>query len=96
MGPKDPDRMANSVDPDQTAPLGLPCLIWVYTVCPDLSVRKVRIITVTVLFIFFFFFFRKRDLAFHKLNIKPTLNENHCLCLLQLEYLSLRANLSLF
>ena len=23
------------------------CLIWVYTVCPDLSVRKVRIITVT-------------------------------------------------
>ena len=33
--------MANSADPDQTAPL-----IWVYTVCPNLSVRKHRIITV--------------------------------------------------
>ena len=43
MGPKDADRMANSVDPDQTAPL-----IWVYTVCPhpDMSVRKLRIIMV--------------------------------------------------
>ena len=37
---KDADRMANSVDPDQTAP------IWVYTVCLDLSVQKIRIITV--------------------------------------------------
>ena len=42
-GPKDSDRMANSVDPDQTAPSSL---IWVYTVCPDLSVRKLRIIMV--------------------------------------------------
>ena len=33
MSPKDADRMANS-------------LIWVCTVCPDLSVRKLGIITV--------------------------------------------------
>ena len=32
MSPNDADGMANSVDTDQTAPL-----IWVYTVCPDLS-----------------------------------------------------------
>ena len=37
MSPNDAYRMANSVDQDQTAPL-----IWVYTVCPDLSVRKLR------------------------------------------------------
>ena len=36
MGLKDGDGMANSVDSDQTA------LIWVYIVCPDLSVRKFR------------------------------------------------------
>ena len=36
MGPQDADGMTNSVDPDQTAPLG--SLIWVYTVCPSLSV----------------------------------------------------------
>ena len=41
MHPKDADGIANSVDPDQTAPL-----IWVCTVCPDLSVRKLRNITV--------------------------------------------------
>ena len=35
--------MANSVDPDQTAPLGAVC-----TVCPGLSVRKLRIITVEI------------------------------------------------
>ena len=40
MSPNDADGMANSVDPDQTAPL-----IWVCTVCPGLSVRKLRIIT---------------------------------------------------
>ena len=44
MHPKDADRIANSVDPDQTAPveqsdLGLHCL-------PDLSVQKLRIIMV--------------------------------------------------
>ena len=38
MSPKDADGLANSEDPDQTAPLG--------TVCPDLSVRKLWIITV--------------------------------------------------
>ena len=37
---KDADGIANSVDPDQTA------LIWVCTVCPGLSVRKLRIIMV--------------------------------------------------
>ena len=40
MRPNDADGMANSVDPDQTA------LIWVFTVCSDLSVRKFRNITV--------------------------------------------------
>ena len=39
MSPNDADGMANSVDPDQTVPL-------VCTVCPDLSVRKLRKITV--------------------------------------------------
>ena len=42
MSPNDADGMANSVDPDQTAP----SLIWVCTVCPGISVRKLRIITV--------------------------------------------------
>ena len=41
MSPNDADRMANSVDPHQTAPL-----IWVCTVCPGISVRKLRIVTV--------------------------------------------------
>ena len=44
MSPNDADGMANSVDPDQTAPLG--SLIWVCTVCPGISGRKLRIITV--------------------------------------------------
>ena len=39
MHPKDADRMTNGADPDQT-------LIWVCTVCPDLSVRKIKNITV--------------------------------------------------
>ena len=43
MSPKDADGMANSVDPDQTP------LIWVYTVWPGLSVRKLRINTVSLL-----------------------------------------------
>ena len=46
MCPKDSDGMANGVDPDQTAPSNL---IRVYTVCPDLSFRKLRIITVAPL-----------------------------------------------
>ena len=48
MHPKDAEGIANSVDPDQTAPLG--GLIWVCTVCPDLSVRKLRNITVGIIF----------------------------------------------
>ena len=41
MCPNDSDRMANSLDTDQTAPL-----VWVYIVCSDLPVRKFRNITV--------------------------------------------------
>ena len=41
MHPKDAEGIANSVDPDQTEQS-----IWVCTVCPDLSVRKLRNITV--------------------------------------------------
>ena len=44
--------IANSEDPDQTAPLG-EVLIWVSTVCPDLSVRKLMIITVANTIVFF-------------------------------------------
>ena len=51
MDPQDADRMVNNVDPGQTAVCSL---IWVYTVCPDLSVRKLRIITVFVSFSFQF------------------------------------------
>ena len=43
MHSKDAEGMANSLDPDQIAQSGL---IWVYNVCPDLSVRKLRVITV--------------------------------------------------
>ena len=35
LSPNNADGMANSVDLDQTAPSNL---IWVYTVCTDLSV----------------------------------------------------------
>ena len=45
MHPKDAEGIANSVDPDQTAPRS--SLIWVCTICPDLSARKLRIITVS-------------------------------------------------
>ena len=38
MSPNDADRMADSVDPDQTAPRS--SLIWVCTVCPGISVGK--------------------------------------------------------
>ena len=39
MSPNDADGKANSVDPDQT-------VIWVCTICPGISIRKLRIITV--------------------------------------------------
>ena len=42
--PKDADGMANSVDPDQTAPRS--SLIWICTVCSDLSVSILRIFMV--------------------------------------------------
>ena len=44
VSPKDADRMTNCVDTDQAARSSL---IWVYTVCPGLSVRKLKIITVS-------------------------------------------------
>ena len=40
MRPKDAEGIANSVDPDHTAPRRI--LIWVCTVCQVLSVRKLR------------------------------------------------------
>ena len=46
LHPKDADRMANSVDPDQTAPGAVRSGSTLVTVCTDLSVRKLRIITV--------------------------------------------------
>ena len=52
---KDPYGIADSEDPDQTAPrllLKRSSLIWVCTVCPDLSVCKLRIITVIMWFLF--------------------------------------------
>ena len=42
MSPNDADGMANSVDPDQTSRSSL---IWVCTVCPGISVWKLKIIT---------------------------------------------------
>ena len=48
--PNNADGMANSVDPDQTAPLASrSSLIWICTVCPGISVRKLRIITVSLI-----------------------------------------------
>ena len=47
MHPKDAEGIANSVDPDQTAP-SRSSLIWVCTVCPDPPVRKLRKITVII------------------------------------------------
>ena len=44
MSPKDADGMANSVDPGQEQS----DLIWVYSVCLDLSVWKLRNITVVI------------------------------------------------
>ena len=56
MSPNDADGMANSVVPDQTAPL-----IWVCTVCPGISIRKLRIITVNHEYQFLESFFHKQD-----------------------------------
>ena len=41
INPKDVDGVANSVDPDQTAPFR-GSLIWVCTVCSDLSVQNLE------------------------------------------------------
>ena len=46
MHPKDADRIANNVDPDQTRS----SLIWVYTVCPELSVFSAYFFQVPELF----------------------------------------------
>ena len=42
----DANGIANCEDPDQTAQDSSSSLIWVCTVCPDLSVQKLRVITV--------------------------------------------------
>ena len=47
---KEANGIANSEDPDQTAPVS--SLIWVCTVCPDLSVRKLRVITAKMILSF--------------------------------------------
>ena len=44
MPPKDVERMANSVDPDQTAPRS--SLIRIYTVCSDIHVLIFKFFTV--------------------------------------------------
>ena len=54
MYPKDAEGIANCVDPDQT-------LIWVCTVCPDLSVGKLRKITVIVFYDFKYWDSEKND-----------------------------------
>ena len=46
MHPKDADRMANSADPWSDCSSRI-SLIWVYTVCSGLSVRKLKDITVS-------------------------------------------------
>ena len=49
---KDAAGIANSEDPDQTAPFRS-SLIWVCTVCPDLSVQKLQFIMVFTKFLSF-------------------------------------------
>ena len=39
---KDVDRMANSIDPDQTTPSLRSSLIWIHTVCQTPSVQKLK------------------------------------------------------
>ena len=63
MRPKDAEGIANSVDPDQIAPL-----IWVCTVCPALPVRKLRIITVRALFNQVWKYFRVVTMEFYGRN----------------------------
>ena len=47
MRQKDANEMANSEDQDQTDSSSFRSrLVWVYTACPDLSVRKLRVITI--------------------------------------------------
>ena len=47
MHPKDTDVMINSVNPDHEQS-HIISKIWIYTVCPDMSVCVLRIITVPV------------------------------------------------
>ena len=49
MSPKDADGMANSVDPDQTAPGGLEVWSGSTLVYPGLSVRKPKAIRVSII-----------------------------------------------
>ena len=57
MYQKDADGMANNVDPYQS-------LSWVHTICPGLSVRKLRIIAVYILVKNIFAFFPHYDVFF--------------------------------
>ena len=61
MRPKDAEGTANSVDPDQTVP------IWICTVCPNLSVRKLRIIRVEQNW--YFIMYRKNPKNLDTLNV---------------------------
>ena len=58
MPPKHVDRMANSVDPDQTAPYRS-SLIRIYTVCSDIHVPIFKIFTVVNICPFFYLEFSK-------------------------------------
>ena len=66
MSPKDAEGIANSVDPDQTAPRS--SLIRVCTVCPAVSVRKLRIITVFCVLLMFIDFTLTNELPHDKTN----------------------------
>ena len=57
MSPNDADRMANSVDPDQT-------------VCPGISVQKLRTITIIFLRHIFYKIYSKTSHVMNKNNIK--------------------------
>ena len=85
----DADGIANSVDPDQTA-------LWVCTVCPGISVRKLRIITVRTTTVHnllqsFHAYFGKEDRMWDLIVSVP----DHCLSFYfkTLSYLEIRINI---
>ena len=78
MPQKGADGMANSVDSGQTA------LIWVYTVCPDLSVRKLGIITVFTITTNFSSYVRK-----YRWSYSPLAKSKKCMFRVTRPYLNL-------